>query len=47
MNIVPIGSGHELESALMKLESWKQQAPPIEPSPNEQATASLMFANHV
>ena len=40
-----LGSGRELESALMKLESWKQQAPPIEPSPNEQATASLMFAN--
>lgn len=40
-----LGSGRELESALLKLESWKQSAPPIKPSPNEEVTASLMFAN--
>lgn len=40
-----LGSGRELESALLKLESWKQAAPAIKPSPNEEVTASLMFAN--
>ena len=40
-----LGSGKELESALMKLESWKQQTPPIAPSPSEQATSPLMFSN--
>ena len=40
-----LGSGRELESALLKLESWKQSAPPLKPSPTEEATASLMFAN--
>ena len=40
-----LGSGKELESALLKLESWKQSAPPLQPSPTEEVTASLMFAN--
>lgn len=40
-----LGNGRELESALMKLDSWKQSAPPIKPTPSEEATASLMFAN--
>ncbi len=40
-----LGSGRELEGALMKLEQWKQSAPPLQPSPTEEATASLMFAN--
>lgn len=40
-----LGTGRELESALLKLENWKQVAPPIQPSPTEEATASLMFAN--
>lgn len=40
-----LGSGRELESALLKLENWKQAAPKIKPSPSQEATASLMFAN--
>lgn len=40
-----VGSGKDLENALLKLDSWKQSAPPIEPTPAEQASASLMFAN--
>lgn len=40
-----LGSGKELESALAKLEGWKQSAPAIKPTPNEEVTASLMFAN--
>lgn len=40
-----LGSGRELETALVKLEQWKGQVPPIAPSPTDQATASLMFAN--
>lgn len=40
-----LGSGKDLESALMKLENWKQYAPPIAPSPSEQATSALMFSN--
>lgn len=40
-----LGSGKDLESALMKLENWKQQVPPIAPSPSEQATSALMFSN--
>ncbi len=40
-----LGSGRELESALAKLESWKQSAPPIQAAPAEQATAALMFVN--
>lgn len=37
--------GDALASALMKLDSWKQQVPPIQPTPNEQALSPLMFAN--
>jgi len=37
--------GQDLASALMKLENFKQSIPPIEPSPAEQASAHLMFAN--
>lgn len=37
--------GDALASALMKLDSWKQQEPPIQPTPNEQALSPLMFAN--
>ena len=37
--------GDALASALMKLDSWKQQVPPIQPTPNEQAFSPLMFAN--
>lgn len=37
--------GDALASALTKLDSWKQQVPPIAPSPVEQATSPLMFAN--
>lgn len=37
--------GDALASALTKLDNWKQAAGPIEPSPVEQATSSLMFAN--
>ncbi len=40
-----LGSGKDLEQALAKLEGWKQTAPPLEPSPNQQATNALMFAN--
>lgn len=40
-----LGSGKDLESALMKLESWKQHVPPIAPTPSEQATSALMFSN--
>ncbi len=37
--------GDALAGALKKLDSWKQQAPPLEPSPAEQAVSPLMFAN--
>ncbi|MCA0228029.1 zinc metalloprotease HtpX [Patescibacteria group bacterium] len=37
--------GDALAGALMKLDSWKQQVPPIQPTPNEQALSPLMFAN--
>ncbi len=37
--------GDSLASALTKLNNWKQAAGPIEPSPSEQATSPLMFAN--
>ena len=40
-----LGTGTALASALKKLEGWKQQAPPLAPTPNEQATSHLMFAN--
>lgn len=40
-----LGGGRDLESALLKLDSWKQSVPPLKPSPNEEATAALMFAN--
>lgn len=40
-----LGHGKDLESALLKLDSWKQSAPKITPTPNQEATASLMFAN--
>ena len=40
-----LGSGTALASALQKLEGWKQQAPPLAPTPNEQATSHLMFAS--
>lgn len=40
-----LGHGRDLETALLKLDSWKQSAPPIKPSPSQEATASLMFAN--
>lgn len=40
-----LGHGRDLESALLKLDSWKQSTPPIKPTPSEEATASLMFAN--
>lgn len=38
-------SGNDLASALMKLENFKQSTPPIQPTPAEQTTAHLMFAN--
>ncbi len=40
-----VGSGKDLASALMKLENFKKSVPPIQPSPAEQASAHLMFAN--
>jgi len=40
-----MGSGDKLASALSKLENFKRSAPPIQPSPNQEATAHLMFAN--
>ncbi len=40
-----LGTGTALASALKKLEGWKQQASPLAPTPNEQATSHLMFAN--
>ena len=40
-----LGTGRDLETALAKLENWKQHMPPINPSPADQATSHLMFAN--
>lgn len=41
-----LGTGHNLASALQKLENFKQHIPPQQPSPNQQATAHLMFTNN-
>lgn len=40
-----LGNGDKLASALEKLEGWKQSVPPIQASPSQEATSSLMFAN--
>lgn len=40
-----MNGGHELASALQKLEDFKGHIPPQAPSPNQQATAHLMFTN--
>jgi heat shock protein HtpX len=40
-----VGSGKDLASALQKLENFKASVPPLKPSPNEEATAHLLFAN--
>jgi heat shock protein HtpX len=40
-----VGSGKDLASALRKLENFKHNAPPIQPSPTQEASAHLMFAN--
>ncbi len=40
-----LGSGKDLASALQKLEDFKQHAPPLKPSPMQQSTQHLMFAN--
>lgn len=40
-----VGGGRDLASALLKLENFKQAIPPQEASPNQQATAHLMFTN--
>lgn len=40
-----VGSGDDLASALAKIEGWKQHMPPIQPSPTQEATSHLMFAN--
>lgn len=40
-----LGDGKDLASALKKLESWKAHAPKLQPSPSQEATAHLMFAN--
>jgi heat shock protein HtpX len=40
-----VGGGKDLASALQKLEDFKGQLPPLQPSPTDQATAHLMFAN--
>lgn len=40
-----VGNGHDLASALQKLEDFKHSVPPIQPSPAEQSQAHLMFAN--
>ena len=39
------GTGTHLASALQKLEDFKQNVPPIQPTPAEQSSAHLMFAN--
>ncbi len=40
-----LGSGKDLASALLKLESFKQSVGPITATPTEQSSAHLMFAN--
>lgn len=40
-----VGSGKDLASALQKLEDFKGSVPPIQPTPAEQSSAHLMFAN--
>lgn len=40
-----MGGGNQLASALAKIEGWKQNTPPLQPSPTEEATAHLMFTN--
>lgn len=40
-----VHGGQDLSSALEKLENFKQQVPPIQPSPTQQAQAHMMFAN--
>ncbi len=40
-----LNTGRDLASALMKLDGFKKAMPPIQPSPAEQASAHLMFAN--
>lgn len=40
-----MGGGRELASALAKIEGWKHQAPPLQASPTQNATAHLMFNN--
>lgn len=40
-----LGSGKDLESALLKLEQWKQHVPPITPSPTDNVASALMFSN--
>lgn len=40
-----LGEGEDLASALMKLENWKSHVPNLQPSPAQEATSHLMFAN--
>jgi len=40
-----VNGGHDLASALQKLENFKQNVPPITPTPLQNSTAHLMFAN--
>ncbi|PID32371.1 protease HtpX [Candidatus Saccharibacteria bacterium] len=40
-----LGTGKDLASALQKLDNFKQHAPKMQPTPTQQATAHLMFAN--
>ncbi len=40
-----VGGGKDLASALQKLDDFKRNAPPLKPSPAEQSSAHLMFAN--
>lgn len=40
-----LGTGKDLESALLKLEGWKRSTPPIQASPSDQVASTLMFSN--
>lgn len=40
-----VGGGRDLASALQKLEDFKQHMPAIKPSPSQQSSQHLMFAN--